>query len=85
MRQDESAVGVAHCIALATLPNFTYPADVFPTSRFYREDLAEPEIVLDGPARVRALDRPGIGTAPHPERLARRTLQHAVVDPGQPP
>ena len=77
----ESAVGVAHCIALATLPGFTYPADIFPSRRFYRQDLAEPEIALSGVAQVRALDVPGIGTAPDRERLSRLTRQHAVITP----
>jgi O-succinylbenzoate synthase len=77
----ESAVGVSHGIALATLPNFTYPADVFPSSRFYRQDLAEPDIVLSGPSQVSALERPGIGTVPEQKRLARMELDHAVVLP----
>lgn len=75
----ESAVGVAHCVALGTLPGFTYPADVFPTSRFYKQDLAEPEIVLSGVSQVTALDRPGIGTVPDPDRLQRLTVEHAAI------
>jgi len=78
----ESAVGTAHCIALGTLANFTYPADVFPSSRFYREDLAEPAITLSGVSQVTALDKPGIGTAPHSERLQALTLEQAAVLPG---
>lgn len=77
----ESAIGAAHCVALATLPNFTYPADIFPSSRFYRQDLAEPELALTGPAQVRALDRPGIGTVPQAQRLARLTVDHEVILP----
>ena len=77
----ESAVGVAHCVALATLPGFTYPADIFPSRGYYRQDLAEPEIVLSGPSEVRALEQPGIGTAPVPERLARLQREHAVILP----
>ncbi len=77
----ESAVGVAHCAALATLPGFTYPADIFPSRRFYRHDLAEPEVLLSGVSKVRALDEPGIGTAPNPGRLADQTVEHAVVVP----
>ncbi|NCG34939.1 MAG: o-succinylbenzoate synthase [Dehalococcoidales bacterium] len=38
----ESALGVSICIALATLNNFTYPGDLFPSSRFYKNDLCEP-------------------------------------------
>jgi len=76
----ESAVGVAHCISLATLPGFTYPADIFPSSRFYREDLGVPEIALSGVSQVRASDKPGIGTTPHPDRLAKMTVEHAVIE-----
>ena len=35
----ETAVGGAICAELATLPNFTYPADIFPSSYFYDQDL----------------------------------------------
>lgn len=76
----ESAVGAAHCLALATLPGFTYPADIFPSRRFYRQDLAEPEIVLSGNSSIQALEAPGIGTAPNADRLAAMTLEHAAVE-----
>lgn len=77
----ESAVGAAHCIALATLPGFTYPADIFPSRTYYRRDLAEPEVALSAPSQVCALDCPGIGTVPNPERLAQLQREHAVVLP----
>ncbi len=76
----ESAVGASHCIALAMLDNFTYPADVFPSSRFYVEDLAEPAIKLftppGGAPSVRALETL---PEPVPERLRRCTVQQATI------
>ncbi|MBP39034.1 MAG: o-succinylbenzoate synthase [Dehalococcoidia bacterium] len=42
----ESAVGSAVCVELATLPNFVYPGDLFPSSRFYTRDLGQPEVEL---------------------------------------
>jgi O-succinylbenzoate synthase len=42
----ESAVGSAVCVELATLPNFTYPGDLFPSSRFYTRDMGQPEVEL---------------------------------------
>ncbi|MGE3808414.1 MAG: o-succinylbenzoate synthase [Gemmataceae bacterium] len=75
----ESAVGASHCIALATLPNFLYPADIFPSRRFYAEDLSDPEIILSGVSQVTARDEPGIGCAPVPERLTRLTIDKVVV------
>ena len=75
----ESAVGASHCRALATLPNFTYPADVFPSERFYVPDLAEPAMVLSGPSQMRAPDTPGCGAEPNAARLAKQTLEHAAL------
>ncbi len=76
----ESAVGAAHCAALATLENFTYPADIFPSERFYREDLGDPAIELDqsagGQPVVRALEEL---PEPVPMRLEKLTVEKAVV------
>ena len=76
----ESALGASFCIALAMLDNFTYPADIFPSSRFYEQDLSQPAVELhhtsSGVPSVRAFsDLP----EPAPERLRKLTLQHAVV------
>lgn len=42
----ESATGAGVCAALAMLDNFSYPADIFPSSRFYHQDLAERPLEL---------------------------------------
>lgn len=74
----ESSLGAGICVALAMLDNFTYPADIFPSSRFYHQDLAEPALQLtslpDGTPGVRALDR-----LPEPatDRLAKLTVEQA--------
>jgi O-succinylbenzoate synthase len=76
----ESAVGASHCVALAMLPNFTYPADIFPSSRFYHQDLADTPLEL-----IRtAAGQPGVRPfarlpEPDPERLAKLTVQQAVI------
>ena len=76
----ESATGSALCVALAMLDNFMYPADIFPSQRFYHEDLADPPLRLgksaDGIPSVSALMN-----LPEPvaARLKQRTVQHAVI------
>jgi O-succinylbenzoate synthase len=75
----ESALGASLCKALAALPNMAYPSDVFPSARFYTEDLSEPPITLSGPSQMTLSDRPGVGAEPDPERLARQTIDHAVI------
>ena len=67
----------ALCAELATLPNFTYPGDIFPSSYFYNDDLGKPEIVLSGPGEVAVSRVPGIAQEPDPALLARWTVEHA--------
>jgi O-succinylbenzoate synthase len=74
----ESAIGGAICAELATLPNFTYPADIFPSSYFYSNDLGKPEIVLSGRGEVATSRVPGIAQEPDPELLKRWTVEHAA-------
>lgn len=75
----ESALGQAPSLALATLANVKYPSDIFPSRRFYVEDLAEPELTLTGPGLAEAPSRPGHGWQPDPRRLARWTRNQASL------
>ena len=81
----ESAVGSAFSVALATLPNVHYPADVFPSDRHYARDLATPEVRFEtapGGGRFALADpAPGIAPAPDPEMLEQWTLERATVLP----
>src|SRR2546422_115444 len=62
---------------LATLPNFTYAGDIFPSSYFYRDDLGKPEIVLSGRGEIATSRVPGIAQEPDPDLLKRWTVDHA--------
>jgi O-succinylbenzoate synthase len=75
----ESAVGGLHCAALATLPNFKYPADIFPSSRFYVEDLSDPPLAFSAPWKFTLSETPGVGASPNPTRLEKLTVQKAGV------
>lgn len=76
----ESSTGSAHCVALAMLDNFTYPADIFPTNRFYSEDLSDPPLELHqssaGEPSVHAFR-----VLPEPDlaRLKDLTVERAIV------
>ncbi|HET6423426.1 MAG TPA: o-succinylbenzoate synthase [Planctomycetaceae bacterium] len=76
----ESAIGVQTCVALGSLPNFTYPADIFPSARFYTEDLADPAIELITDAEgCPAVAVPKRLAEPVPLRLERCTRQYATL------
>ena len=77
----ESATGAALCVALAMLDNFSYPGDIFPSDRFYHEDLSDPPLTLqrsaEGVPSISAFtDLP----EPVAARLQKQTVQRAVVN-----
>ena len=74
----ESALGANQCLALATLDNFTYPNDIFPSSRFYARDLCSPAAELCAPSMMRAIDAPGAAVLPDDRELELRTLESAA-------
>jgi O-succinylbenzoate synthase len=76
----ESATGSAACVALAMLDNFSYPADIFPSARFYHQDMADPplELVTDSqgqPSVVASTELPD----PVTKRLEQLSLQKATI------
>ncbi len=76
----ESATGVSICISLSMLDNFTYPADIFASNRFYHEDMAEEEIIISrSDDNIPSVNAPTHIPAPHPERLKKWTLQQTTL------
>ena len=75
----ESAVGSAICVELGTLENFSYPGDLFPSSRFYAQDLADPPLEFSSGNTFQPFS--GSLPVPDPERLAAQTLRSKTVLP----
>jgi O-succinylbenzoate synthase len=81
----ESGVGRAHNVALASLPNFTLPGDLSPSSRYWDQDIVRPEWTMDAEGMVQVpLGRPGIGVDVDVDRVdnltvRREDLGHALV------
>lgn len=76
----ESACGSAFCTALAMLDGFTYPADIFPSERYYNEDLSDPplELVCDS-SGIPAVEAQSRLPEPVESRLRRLLVQEATV------
>ncbi|HUT94433.1 MAG TPA: o-succinylbenzoate synthase [Thermoguttaceae bacterium] len=79
----ESAVGTRVNAALAMLDNFTYPADLFPSGRFYQQDLGRPAVELtwveDGSPQIALGEEPGIAAEPDPALLEQFCVARAAV------
>ncbi|MFC7307127.1 o-succinylbenzoate synthase [Streptomyces monticola] len=68
----ETGLGRAANVALAALPGFTLPGDTSASDRYYRTDITEPFVLLDGHLPVPA--GPGLGVAPVPAALEEFTV-----------
>jgi O-succinylbenzoate synthase len=64
----ETGIGRAANVALASLPNFVYPADLSASDRYWRRDLTEP-FVLDG-SQLHVPTGPGLGITVGADALA---------------
>ena len=75
---DESGIGRAGNVALASLPNFTMHGDISATKRYYKKDIVEPEFVLNEDGTMNVPEGPGIGVEINMEMLERVTIKKSV-------
>jgi len=71
----ESGIGRAGNAALASLPNFTLPGDISASKRYYKEDIVEPEFVVNKDGRMNVSTNPGIGVHVNIEKLEKVTVK----------
>ncbi len=57
----ETGVGMAHNLALASLPGYTLPGDVSASERYFVRDIIEPPVCLNPDGTVDVPQGPGIG------------------------
>ena len=75
---EETGLGRAANVAIASLPGFTLPGDTSASARFYKVDVSEPFVMVDG--RLEVPSGPGLGRTPIPEILAElRVAQTPLV------
>ncbi|HEY0779378.1 MAG TPA: o-succinylbenzoate synthase [Gemmatirosa sp.] len=78
----ESGVGRAYNVALASLPNFSLPSDLSPSSRYWERDVVTPEWTMDADGLVHVpLDVPGLGVAVDMDRIDYLTVRRQVLSP----
>lgn len=74
----ESGIGRAGNVAIASLPNFTLPGDLSASSRYFHQDIVEPEFEVDDEGMMRVPSGAGIGVEVVREKLDRVTLSTQV-------
>ncbi len=70
----ESGIGRAHNIAITSLPNFKIPGDTSASSRYWTEDIINPEVVVSADGTITVPTGAGIGYEPVPALLDKYTL-----------
>jgi o-succinylbenzoate synthase len=71
----EAGVGRAHNIAMSTLPNFSLPGDVSASSRYWDEDIIDPEVEVSPHGTIRVPDSPGLGYTVKGDFVERLTVK----------
>jgi o-succinylbenzoate synthase len=71
----ESGIGRAGNVALASLPNFTLPGDISASKRYYKEDIVEPEFVVNPDGTMDVPVKPGIGVEVNMPMLEKVTVR----------
>lgn len=75
---DESGVGRAGNVALASLPNFVLPGDISASKRYYKTDIVEPEFTVDQNGIMEVPTKPGIGVEINMKEIEKVTVRKAV-------
>ena len=71
----ESGVGRAYNVALASLPGFTMPGDLSPSSRYWEQDVVRPEWTMDADGMVEVpRSAPGLGVEVDVDRIEALTV-----------
>jgi O-succinylbenzoate synthase len=69
----ETGIGRAANVAVASLPNFRFPNDISASGRYWKQDIIEPEFVLNPDATLTVPTNPGLGVNVALDRLDRFT------------
>jgi O-succinylbenzoate synthase len=71
----ESGIGRAGNVALASLSNFTLPGDISASKRYYKEDIVEPEFIVNPDGTMDVPTKPGIGVEVNMKMLDKVTVR----------
>ena len=77
----EAGIGRAQNIALSTLPNFTLPGDVSASSRYWKEDIIEPEVTVTKDGFILVSDQPGTGYRVREDLIEKLTVRAQTLRP----
>ena len=75
----ESGIGRSHNIAVSTLENYSLPGDVSASSRYWKEDIIEPEVTVSAAGEIRVPKTPGRGFEVRTDLVERLTVRKEEI------
>lgn len=76
----ETGIGRAFNIAVASLPNYIYPADMSPVDFFFKDDLVKNSFTVDKEGYITVPISPGLGFAVDEEKVKKYTVEKVIID-----
>ena len=74
----ESGIGRAGNVALASLQNFVLPGDISASKRYFRDDIVEPEFLVNPDGTMDVPEKPGIGVEVNMKMLDKVTVRKEI-------
>ena len=75
----ETGIGRSHNIALSSLPNFSLPGDVSASSRYWKDDIIEPEVTVSAKGEIQVPTAAGRGFAVREDLIEQLTVRKDEV------
>ena len=75
----ETGIGRAHNIALSSLPNFSLPGDVSASSRYWSQDIIEPEVTVSKKGEITVPTSAGSGFKVERDRIEALTVRRQTL------
>jgi O-succinylbenzoate synthase len=75
----ETGIGRSHNIALSSLPNFSLPGDVSASSRYWEQDIIEPEVTVSSKGEITVPTGVGRGYEVNRERIEKLTVRRSTI------
>ncbi len=76
----ETGIGRAFNIAVASLPNYIYPADMSPVNFFYSDDLVKDSFFVDKDGYIKVPSTVGLGFEIDEEKITKYTKEKKVLE-----
>lgn len=75
----ETGIGRAFNIAISSLPNYIYPADMSPVNFFYKDDLVKDSFSVDKNGFIEVPKKPGLGFEIDEKKIKKYTVKKVVL------